>query len=320
MPRLRLVSTFLRFPGFTITLVGLAAAFSVSGGGQAPVARRNILSSIAPPAIQSGISPDRSHAPGTPEARRRESIRAATVMDRSGGSGIRYRSGRVIVKFRDGASGTARVSALSVVPGRATMSPRAAYQDFDVIEIDPGLDPEQAAQAFRARPEVEYAQAAYRVHPQLVPNDSLYPIQWNLPLINMESAWDIQPAAASTITVAVLDTGIAYTSATAQFRASAFSIDAEGNVVAPGVPTIYPALGDLTLQFVAATELGPSSRFVAPRDFIWNDNLPLDLDGHGTHVSGTIGQLTNNRTGGTGDVAHGGGTAGVAFNVKLMPV
>ncbi len=31
---------------------------------------------------------------------------------------------------------------------------------------------------------------------------------------------------------------------------------------------------------------------------------------HGTHVSGTIGQLTNN----------GIGTAGVAFNVKLMPV
>jgi len=38
--------------------------------------------------------------------------------------------------------------------------------------------------------------------------------------------------------------------------------------------------------------------------------LPLDFDGHGTHVSGTIGQLTND----------GIATAGVAFNVKLMPV
>ena len=37
---------------------------------------------------------------------------------------------------------------------------------------------------------------------------------------------------------------------------------------------------------------------------------PLDFEGHGTHVSGTIGQLTND----------GIGTAGVAFNVKLMPV
>jgi serine protease len=284
------------------------------------VARRNIISSVAPPAIQSGISPDRSHAPGTPETRRRGSIRAASDVDRRGVSGVDYRPGRVIVKFRDGASGAARVSALSVVNGRATMSPRAAFQDFDVVDIDPALDPEQAAQAFRARPEVEYAQASYRVHPQFVPNDGFYPVQWNLPLINMESAWDIQPAAGSTITVAVLDTGIAYTSATAQFRASAFSFDADGNVVAPTAPTVYPALGDLTLQFVAATELGPSTRFVSPRDFIWNDNLPLDLSGHGTHVSGTIGQLTNNRTGGTGDVANHGGTAGVAFNVKLMPV
>jgi serine protease len=75
----------------------------------------------------------------------------------------------------------------------------------------------------------------------------------------------------------------------------------------------------LTLQFVAATELGPSTRFVSPRDFIWNDDTPLDFNGHGTHVSGTIGQLTNNRNV-SGDVAHGGGTAGVAFNVKLMPI
>ena len=48
----------------------------------------------------------------------------------------------------------------------------------------------------------------------------------------------------------------------------------------------------------------------SPRDFIWNDNDPVDLDGHGTHVSGTLGQLTNN----------GVGVAGMAFNVRIMPV
>ena len=48
----------------------------------------------------------------------------------------------------------------------------------------------------------------------------------------------------------------------------------------------------------------------SPRDFIWNDDLPVDLDGHGTHVAGTVGQLTNN----------GIGTAGMAYNVRLMPV
>jgi serine protease len=97
-------------------------------------------------------------------------------------------------------------------------------------------------------------------------------------------------------------------------------VDAQGNIGPPGTGTNYPALGDLTLQFVAATELGPSTRFVAPRDLIWNDKLPLDFSGHGTHVSGTIGQMTNNGTNGSGDASRGGGTAGVAFNVKLMPV
>ena len=53
-----------------------------------------------------------------------------------------------------------------------------------------------------------------------------------------------------------------------------------------------------------------SSRIVAPHDFVNETGTPLDFDGHGTHVSGTIGQLTND----------GIGTAGVAYNVKLMPV
>jgi serine protease len=137
----------------------------------------------------------------------------------------------------------------------------------------------------------------------------------------MERAWDIQPAAGSEITVAVLDTGVAYTPLTAQFSAGPFSIDPEGNVLPPGVGgTNYPALGNLTLQFVPATELQPLARFVSPHDFIWNDAIPLDLHGHGTHVTGTIGQLTNNATNGLGDTANGGGTAGVAFNVKVMPI
>jgi serine protease len=201
------------------------------------------------------------------------------------------------------------------------MSPRAAGQDFDVIEFDPAADPEATARAFRGRPDVEYAQAAYRVRPQLVPNDAFYRTQWNLPIINMEAGWDIQPAAGSTITVAVLDTGVAFTPVTLQFHAGAFTVDSDGNVGPPGSGgTAYPALGDMSLQFVAATELQPLTRFVSPHDFIWNDAMPVDLDGHGTHVSGTIGQLTNNGTNGLGDVGEGGGTAGVAFNVKLMPV
>jgi serine protease len=52
------------------------------------------------------------------------------------------------------------------------------------------------------------------------------------------------------------------------------------------------------------------ANFVSPHDFIWDDDTPFDLDGHGTHVTGTIGERTGNDL----------GVAGMAFNVSLMPV
>jgi serine protease len=204
---------------------------------------------------------------------------------------------------------------MSAVSRTGRLAVRSAYADFDVMTIDPGEDAEAVAAALRQRSDVEYAQAAYRVRPAFVPNDFFFPRQWNLGSagLDMPLAWDVQPAAASAITVAVLDTGVAYTNARFQFHADAFVNDQNVS---------YPALGDLTLAFAAAPELQPLARFVKPHDFIWNDDFPVDLDGHGTHVSGTIGQLTNNAGTGLGDTSGSrpGGTAGVAFNAKLMPV
>ena len=295
--------------------VAVAALWEVASRGQAPTFGRVLLDRFAPPPIERGINPTEARAPDSRETIRRLSIRTATgVADRVGAFGASYRPGRVIVKFKDEASTPSRLSALAASSRTASMSQRPSYADFDLVQIDPNEDAEAVAGTLSRRSDVEYAQAAYRVHPLFVPNDPNYKDQWSLPLIGMERAWDIQPAAGSSIIVAVIDTGIAYTPAAFKVHASAFQFDADGNVNPPGAPgttgPVYPALGDLTLSFVMAPQLGPASRFVTPHDFIWDDNLPLDLDGHGTHVSGTIGQLTND----------GAGTAGVAFNVKLMPV
>ena len=274
--------------------------------GQVPdQARVQILQAVGLAGIDEGLLQDDSHTPSSTTTRQRAAFRTALFNDRVTSTGARYRPGRVIVKFRDESAMPARRDAVRSASGTGEISVRPSFADFDVVRIDPSEDAEEAANVLRRRPEVQYAQVAHRVHALLVPNDPLYASQqWNLPLINMEKAWDIQPQAGSAITVAVIDSGMAYQNSTITATLPAFR-DKNGQS--------YPALGRVVIPYSAASQLvSPTgaTRIVSPHDFVNETSTPLDFDGHGTHVSGTIGQLTND----------GVGTAGVAFNVKLMPV
>jgi serine protease len=256
--------------------------------GSEPDMRRTKIADVALPGIDLGVEP----------AAALESIGGRTRRLPDGLEGLRQFPGRVLVKFRASTTDEARAAARSSV--RASGTSNAPWGDFEILAIDPALDPERAATMLAARADVEYAQPDYIAVPAFRPNDPLYAEQWNLPAIQLEQAWDINPGASSSIVVAVLDGGVAFDNATFQFQTIPFVYQGK----------LYPSLGSVVVPFAAAPELGGPSRFVAPRDFIWNDNDPLDMAGHGTHVAGTIGQLTNN----------GVGVAGVAFNVRLMPV
>jgi serine protease len=99
--------------------------------------------------------------------------------------------------------------------------------------------------------------------------------------MNVTRAWQHmrragRPGAAG-VKVAVIDTGIAYRRYGQRFRRS-------------------PDLG--------------AHRFLPGYDFVDNDRIPLDLNGHGTHVASTIGEQTNNRR----------NLTGIAYRAKLMPV
>jgi serine protease len=224
----------------------------------------------------------------------------ATIERLDGPSPRLFLPGSIIVKFRDGTSETAVLSTMRAVA--ASGLERPSYADFEIMAIPSDADPEAVAAALRAQPDVEYAQPRYVNYPMLRPNDTFYDRQWNFPAIDMERAWDIQPQAGSEIIVAVLDSGVAFRTSTVRYN-SRFSFRLEPN------GPIYPPLGVVDVPFAVAPELG-DAKFVLPRDFIWDDMLPFDLDGHGTHVSGTLGQITNN----------GIGVAGMAYNVRIMPV
>lgn len=216
--------------------------------------------------------------------------------------GLAYEPGRVIVKLRAG-FGSAALAVVTESVGAAATSP-LPYANFQVLAIPQDENPEEIATALTARPEVEYAQAAYRVKLHFVPNDPMYRMQWNFPAIDMERAWDINPGATSSVIVAVLDSGVAFEDVVLTYNTLPFTVifpDGQRQPVNHGI---------IDVPFAAATDLIGAGRIVAPYDFTWNDAHPVDTLGHGTHVAGTVGQLTDNALGG----------AGMAFNVRIMPV
>ncbi|MFN0245586.1 MAG: S8 family serine peptidase [Kofleriaceae bacterium] len=106
------------------------------------------------------------------------------------------------------------------------------------------------------------------------PNDPLYAKQWHMRQIGMPAAWKL--ANGNGVIVAVLDTGIGYED--------------------KGKFTELPDLKGI--------------KWVKPYNFVANNKSAHDDHGHGSHVTGTIAQVTNN----------GIGVTGVALNVKIMPL
>ncbi len=110
------------------------------------------------------------------------------------------------------------------------------------------------------------------------PNDPYNYLQWNFGQVGMGTAWDYVGGGTSEVKVAVLDTGVAYE-------------NYEG----------FSLVSDL-----AQTNFDRDNAYDATSGSSHAD----DIFGHGTHVTGTVAQSTNN----------GIGVAGVAFNTTILPI
>lgn len=217
------------------------------------------------------------------------------------------------------AAGSA-AAATAVAPARG-FAPRQVVVKFDgeqrarTLALPVGTGVREAAAALRRNPGVAYAAPDYIATASatagasfVLPNDSGAldgPTavsasagnwtfkQWNfLPWeegegrffspggVDAVGAWENLEQAgrpgAEGITVAVLDTGIAYRDDGRFLRSP---------------------------DFVA-------NQFAKGYDYIDGDRLPLDENGHGTHIAGTIAEKTDNAL----------GVTGLAYRAKLMPV
>jgi serine protease len=183
-----------------------------------------------------------------------------------------------------------RMGVRAAGPAAARAAMRSHQQ---LLRLPRGTMVHAAIARLRHRRGVAYAVPDYIAHQAgtWIPNDpgrgttpeGWQAVQWNFMPgegINAPEAWsnliaDHRPGASGEV-VAILDTGVAYRN-WHQFRKSP----------------------DFT-----------STRFVDPYDFVAGNAYPLDREGHGTFVTGSVAEATNN----------GIGVTGLAYGAAIMPV
>ncbi len=149
-------------------------------------------------------------------------------------------------------------------------------------------------------PRVQYIEPNYVVHAiDLFPNDPRFNELWGMHNtgqtggtadadIDAPEAWGL--ATNSDVIVGVIDTGVDYN-----------HVDLATNIFINTGEIAGNNIDDDGNGFVDD---------VRGWDFVNNDNNPIDDNGHGTHVSGTIGAVGNN----------GVGVVGVSWTVRIMPL
>ena len=190
------------------------------------------------------------------------------------------RPAEMIVRFRD-----------STTPQQAASLRQASNVEvikellgglLQLLRVPAGTSLLSLVTEWAANDAVEYAEPNLVVKasawPLSFPNvdDPLLPAQWNMRDIRVPEAWARYGPGSPSVTVAVVDTGVAY---------------------------------ETSGLFERAPDLG-TTRFASGYDFATGDSHPNDDQGHGTHVTGTIAQSTDN----------GLGCVGVAPDVTIMPV
>jgi subtilisin family serine protease len=162
------------------------------------------------------------------------------------------------------------------------------------VRLGAATSVETTARVLERRADVRWAEPNHLYKPTATPDDPKYldNTLWGLNKIHAPEAWDLTTGSAG-VTVAVVDSGVDYTHP--DLAANIWANP--GEVGGDGLDNDANGYVDDVRGWNFAGGVNPA------RD-------PMDTQGHGTHVAGTIGAVGNNTV----------GVTGVNWNVKVMPV
>lgn len=213
-------------------------------------------------------------------------------------SGAKYLSNRVLVRYKPGTAPDA-IRALHQGANATVLREFAFVEGLQVVRIAEGSSVSAMVDYYRRNPAVMYAEPDYVVKAVGAPNDPQYPSQWSLQNtgqsggkagadIHAVQAWGLATGSPNLV-VGVIDTGIDYNHE-----------DLAANVWSSSAPFSVTTQSGTVLECPTGTH---------GFNMVADSCDPMDDNGHGSHVSGTIGAVGNN----------GIGVTGINWQIGILP-
>lgn len=165
------------------------------------------------------------------------------------------------------------------------------------LKLEKGMNVLDAAADFNQDPNVLRAEPNFLRQLTLVPGDSRYPEQWAHQETQAELGWEITQGDPGVV-IAVIDSGVDFSHP-----------DLSENMLGDCTNGCPAGTGYDFVDIDTQSYLDRGYKLIDSEDYTLPDTVPLDIDGHGTHVAGIAAARGNTI-----------GVSGVCRYCKIMPV